>query len=103
MITNRFKTEFAHQIFKSKYANGPNDTWDALAERVVEHVCGSKWGTAQPLMSSDERKELAEHIKHFRFVPGGRYLWYSGRNNQYFNNCYLLRAEEDTREEWAKS
>ena len=36
-----------------------------------------------------------------RFIPGGRYLYYAGRPAKFFNNCYLLCAEEDTREEWA--
>ena len=35
------------------------------------------------------------------FVPGGRYLYYAGRTAKFYNNCYLLRAEEDTREEWS--
>src|SRR5690606_36264758 len=30
------------------------------------------------------------------------YLYYAGRNKKFFNNCYLLRAEEDTREDWAE-
>lgn len=36
-----------------------------------------------------------------KFLPGGRYLYYAGRPVKFFNNCYLLRAEEDTREDWA--
>jgi hypothetical protein len=52
-------------------------------------------------MSKDDRQQLTQYIKEFKFIPGGRYLWYAGRKNQYFNNCYLLRAEDDTREEWA--
>ena len=36
-----------------------------------------------------------------KFIPGGRYLYYAGRPNKFFNNCYLLKAEEDTREDWA--
>lgn len=52
-------------------------------------------------MSLGDRQQLIEYIKDFKFVPGGRYLWYAGRKNHYYNNCYLLRAEEDTREEWA--
>ena len=39
MQISRFKTSFAERIFKQKYAQGPNDTWDALAERLVEDVC----------------------------------------------------------------
>ena len=34
-------------------------------------------------------------------MPGGRYLWYAGREARFYNNCYLLRLEEDSREEWA--
>lgn len=101
MITKRFKTEFAETIFRNKYAQGPNDTWDALADRLVDDVCGTRGGTLQPLMSDGDRKELAEHIKTMRFLPGGRYLYYAGRPYKAYNNCYLLRAEEDTREEWS--
>lgn len=101
MIVNRFKTEFAANIFKQKYAQGPSDTWDALAERLVEDVCGTRWGTTGALMSEGDRAELIEHIKHMRFLPGGRYLYYAGRPYKAYNNCYLLRAEEDTREEWS--
>lgn len=101
MQVNRFKTSFAENIYKQKYAQGPTDTWDALAERIVEDVCGSRWGKDRPLMSDEDRAQLAEYIKEMKFVPGGRYLWYAGRKNSYFNNCFLLRAEHDTREEWA--
>jgi len=101
MLINRFKNSFSENIFRNKYAQGPNDTWDALAERLVEDVCGSRWGKDKPIMSQEDRDALAQYIKEFKFVPGGRYLWYAGRGNSYFNNCFLLRAEEDTREEWA--
>lgn len=101
MQQNRFKTSFAENIFRFKYAQGPNDSWDALAERLVEDVCGTRWGTTQALMSDSDRKDLVEHIKTMRFLPGGRYLYYAGRPYKAYNNCYLLRAEEDTREEWS--
>ena len=100
MEINRFKNSFSERIFKLKYAQGSGDTWDTLAERLVEDVCGSRWGKDRPLMSEGDRAELTEHIKHMRFIPGGRYLYYCGRPNSYFNNCFLLKAEEDTREEW---
>lgn len=101
MLQNRFKTKFAADIFRNKYAQGPNDTWDALAERVVEDVCGSRWGTMHKLMSDSDRQQLVEYIKTHKFIHGGRYLYYAGRPAKYFNNCYLLRAEQDSREEWA--
>jgi len=101
MQINRFKNNLAENIFRNKYAQGPEDTWDALSERVVEDVCGTRGGTDRALMSKEDRDQLAEYIKEQKFIPGGRYLWYAGRKNSYFNNCFLLRAEEDTREEWA--
>ena len=97
----RFKNGFAERIFYNKYAQGANDTWDALSTRLVEDVCGSRWGTDRVLMSESDRSELAEHIKAMRFIPGGRYLYYAGRPAKFYNNCFLLRAETDTREEWA--
>ena len=102
MQINRFKTSFAHRIFQQKYAQGPNDSWDALAERLVEDVCGTRWGTERALMSDSDRKQLVEYIKTMAFLPGGRYLYYAGRPNHYYNNCFLLRGEEDTREEWGE-
>lgn len=101
MQVQRFKNEFSEEIFRRKYAQGPNDSWDALADRLVEDVCGSRWGTLPVLMAESDRKQLAEYIKTMRFLPGGRYLYYAGRPYKAYNNCYLLRAEEDTREEWS--
>ena len=101
MEINRFKTELGETIFKNKYAQGPSDTWDALVDRLVEDVCGTRWGTMPKLMSDDDRKQLSIYIKEMKFLPGGRYLYYAGRTAKYYNNCYLLRAEEDTREEWS--
>jgi ribonucleoside-diphosphate reductase alpha chain len=101
MIQNRFKTKFSEDIFNYKYRNGPNDTWDALAERVVEDVCGTRWGTTVKLMSDGDRAQLAEYIKQMKFLPGGRYLYYAGRPAKYFNNCFIGIAREDSREEWA--
>ena len=101
MVKERFKTSFARDIFYGKYAQGPNDSWDNLVERLIEDVCGTRWGQQPALMSASDRADLGELIKEFKFVPGGRYLYYAGRTAKFYNNCYLLRAEEDTREEWA--
>ena len=99
---NYFKTPLAENIFRQKYAQGPGDTWRNLAERVVEDVCGSQGGESPPLMSKDDRQQLVEYITDMKFIPGGRYLYYAGRGLKAFSNCYLIRAETDTREEWAK-
>lgn len=97
----RFRNQFGENIFRFKYAQGPSDTWDCLADRLVEDVCGTRGSTSPQLLSSVDRRQLAEYIKEFKFIPGGRYLYYAGRPYKAYNNCYLLRAEEDTREEWS--
>lgn len=100
-MTSEFKTSFGEDIFRYKYAQGPGDTWNKLAERLVDDVCGTRGGTIHKLMSDDDQKQLVQYIKEFKFLPGGRYLYYAGRPYKAYNNCYLLRAEEDTREEWS--
>jgi len=102
MQINRFKNDFSERIFKLKYAQGVNDTWDALSERLVSDVCGTRGGRDKALMSEQDREQLTDYIKRMLFIPGGRYLYYAGRPNSYYNNCFLLRGEEDTREEWAE-
>lgn len=97
----RFRNSFGETIFNNKYRNGPGDTWDKLSDRLIEDVCGTRWGALPRLLSEGDCRELSENIKSMRFLPGGRYLYYAGRPYKAFNNCYLLRAEEDTREEWS--
>lgn len=100
MSNFKFKTLFAESIFRAKYANGPDDTWPKLCRRLVEDVCGTRWGTESPLMSKDDRDQLTQYIIEMAFIPGGRYLYYAGRPLHFYNNCFALKAEEDTREEW---
>lgn len=102
MIINRFKTEFAERVFRLKYAQGTEDTWDALCDRLVDDVCGTRGGTTAPLLSRSELSQLAEYMKEMKFIAGGRYLYYSGRPVHFWNNCFALRGEEDTREEWGQ-
>lgn len=98
---SEFRNSFAENVFRFKYAQGPGDTWAKLSERLVEDVCGSRNGTVPILMSTEDRKLLTQLIKDMKFIPGGRYLYYAGRPFKAYNNCFLLRAEEDTREEWS--
>jgi len=102
MLRNYFKNSFAETIFKLKYAQGANDSWGAISERLIDDVCGTRGGTMKALMSKEDRDQLVEYHKDMKFLAGGRYLYYAGRPNSYYNNCFLLRGEEDTREEWAE-
>ena len=89
------------KIFRQKYASNPYETWNGRAHTVVNYVCGNMDGSKNSLMEKEDKDQLIKYISDFKFVPGGRYLWYSGRDARFFNNCYLLKLEEDTREEWA--
>tara|TARA_R110000787_G_scaffold155645_1_gene269385 strand:+ start:2508 stop:4193 length:1686 start_codon:yes stop_codon:yes gene_type:complete len=89
-----FRSKFSEDIFKHKYAHHGCETWASTASVLVDDVCSQH-------LDQDEIDQLKEYITDLKFIPGGRYLYYAGRPNKFFNNCYLLRAEEDTREDWA--
>jgi ribonucleoside-diphosphate reductase alpha chain len=89
-----FRNEFAETIFAQKYRHEGAWTWEELCKTLVEDVC-REW------LTKDEKSQLTLYMQEMKFIPGGRYLYYAGRPNKYFNNCYLLRSEEDTREDWA--
>lgn len=89
-----FRTQFSEKIFQQKYAHEGCETWNDLARVLVEDVC-------QDFIDKDDKDQLVRYIQEMKFIPGGRYLYYAGRDAKFFNNCYLLRAEEDTREDWA--
>lgn len=91
----QFRNQFAETIFKQKYQHDGCETWPDLAATLVDDVCGAD------VMTKDERDQLKHYISEMKFIPGGRYLYYAGRPNRYYNNCYLLKAEEDTRQDWA--
>jgi ribonucleoside-diphosphate reductase alpha chain len=101
MVKNRFRTQLGENVFRNKYAFGATDTWDNLAVRVVDDVCGTMNGTLHPILSKEDRDELVKMIANMEFIPGGRYLYYAGRPLHAWNNCFLLKAEADDREEWA--
>ncbi|MGB1650420.1 MAG: hypothetical protein ACPHEP_05285 [Acidimicrobiales bacterium] len=96
-----FRSKFSEDIFNLKYSHPGCDTWQQLASVLVKDVCGNLRDGEENLMSVSEQHQLTEYIKDLKFVPGGRYLYYAGRKNRFYNNCFLLKAEEDTREDWA--
>ncbi len=97
----QFRNGFAATIFQQKYSHEGRFGWKDLAECLVNDVCASTGGSGVHLLSKEDQRSLVELMHGFKFLPGGRYLYYAGRPAKYFNNCYLLRAEEDTREEWS--
>ena len=89
-----FRSKFSEDIFKHKYTHEGCETWADLARVLVDDVC-------EDHLSREEKEELTQFITDLKYIPGGRYLYYAGRPNKFFNNCYLLKAEEDSREDWA--
>ena len=89
-----FRNALGEGIFLNKYQHEGAETWEELAHTLAFDVCGG-------LIPKDIIEEIAQAIATMKFVPGGRYLYYAGRPNKYFNNCFLFRAEDDTREEWS--
>lgn len=98
---SEFRTILGRNIFYNKYALTQAETWRQKAITIVNDVCGrGTAGNLHPILSESERDLLVSAISEFKFLPGGRYIYYAGRKAAFWNNCYLLRAEEDTREEW---
>jgi ribonucleoside-diphosphate reductase alpha chain len=94
-----FRSKFSEDIFKQKYAHEDCTTWADLSKTLVNDVCGDL--ANKRLMSGSEKEQLIQYITELKFIPGGRYLYYAGRPSKFFNNCFLLKAEEDSREDWA--
>ena len=94
LVNPQFRSKFAEDIFNQKYRHEGAETWNELCVTLVEDVVQDK-------MSKDEKGRLIKYMQELKVIAGGRYLYYAGRASKFFNNCFLLRAEEDTREDWA--
>ena len=89
-----FETKLGKDIFYSKYAQGPDDTWYKACQRMVKSV-------AQGLMNESECRELEIIFDRMEAIPAGRYIYYGGRDVLAVNNCFCFRVE-DTREDWSR-
>jgi ribonucleoside-diphosphate reductase alpha chain len=89
---------FSKTILAQKYlwTERGETEWEHVAYRVTKNVLGAL-GIRK---NSSYFKGVFEMIKAKKFMPGGRYLYASGRPLHQVQNCALLRAE-DSREGWA--
>ncbi len=89
---------FATTIMQQKYSHdlpgGGKETWEQIAARVARNVLKSVSASKEQIEATT--KMIAEK----KFIPGGRYLYASGRPFHQVQNCLLLRVE-DSREGWA--
>lgn len=100
-MNNNEMSVFAKTIMEQKYSqiksDGSKETWEEIAKRVVKNVMKSVgFKINDPLC-----KELIQIITDRKFIPGGRYLYASGRPYHQVQNCLLLKVE-DSKESWAE-
>lgn len=88
-----FTSKFAFDIYLQKYSMNQTETWADTCQRVVSAVCGQK-------LDSKAKQKILKYMIDRKFIPGGRYLYASGRSFHQVNNCFLFRAE-DSREGWS--
>ena len=91
-----FRHTFNSDVFAARYQSDGARTWWDLARILARRVCG-------PFLTDEEVAEVEWAIAEMYFLPGGRYLYYAARDAAFFNNCYLLRSEEDSREDWGET
>lgn len=85
---------FASDIMYQKYSHDGKENWAEIAYRTAYSVLGA-------VNASEELKtQVFEAIRARKFIPGGRYLYASGRDFHQVQNCALFRAE-DSREGWS--
>ena len=93
---------FAKSIYLAKYAARDEagelveTDWTETARRVVPTVLAALGYGPE----SEEVVKLTRFVEDRKFIPGGRYLYATGKDYHQTNNCLLLRAE-DSREGWA--
>jgi ribonucleoside-diphosphate reductase alpha chain len=91
-----FDSPLAEDIYKKRYRH-PNDRdWNGTAWRVTDAVMSA---LTMPGLS-EHKHRIFNLIASKQAIPGGRYLYASGRDFHQVNNCVLLRCP-DTREGWA--
>lgn len=84
---------FSRTVMQQKYSQN-GETWVDIAHRVSKAVFKA---VSAPKSLVDQ---TTQYIIERKFIPGGRYLYASGRPLHNVNNCLLFRAE-DSREGWA--
>jgi ribonucleoside-diphosphate reductase alpha chain len=92
-----FETAFAHGIYKTRYSFDGREEWSGTAARVVGNVMGALPRHAKNVDAAYRVNGLFEQKLA---LPGGRYLYASGRPLHQVNNCLLMRCE-DSREGWS--
>lgn len=88
-----FTNKFSYDIYKEKYSMNGQEFWSDTCKRVVNSVCSQ-------YLDNSTKEKIYNLMLERKFIPGGRYLYSSGRPYHQLNNCFMFRAN-DSREDWA--
>ena len=93
-------SNFAQSIMEHKYAHDLDEgkeTWEEIAYRATKHPMNSVGVRMNHIVA----KDICRLVTARKFMPGGRYLYASGRPYHQTQNCLLLRCH-DSREGWSE-
>lgn len=91
-------TGFSLTIFQDRYAFTPEETWQQACERVANQMALAESPDKQKVYKEKFNDILVNNL----FVPGGRILYNSGRNNPQLLNCFVLTNQLDSKEGWGE-
>lgn len=83
---------FADTIMRTKYLHEGEESWEDIARRVASTVLTPHF--------PELVEEMTGYIIDRKFMPGGRYLYATGKPFHQTQNCLLMKVG-DSREEWA--
>lgn len=79
-------SEFARSIMSNKYLHEGESGWEDIARRVVDNVLTPYF--------PDKSEAMLRAIVERKFMPGGRYLYASGKPLHQVQNCALFTVED---------
>jgi ribonucleoside-diphosphate reductase alpha chain len=88
-------SDFARDVYRQKYSLDGTEEWEDTARRVAVNVMAALGYSPDSL----DTRQVEQYIRERKFIPGGRYLYASGRSLHQVQNCLLMKAE-DSREGW---
>lgn len=91
-------TGLALEIFQSRHAAHPHETWMEGCARVATHIANAEDGALRSIWRDKFEIALFDNL----FMPGGR-IWYgSGRARGQLLNCFVV-GTKDSREGWGRT
>lgn len=98
-MLNVFQPEgFSLDIFKSRYAFTPEESWEGFARRVAQQMAKAEVPAKQKQYEDLFYELLVQNL----FVPGGRICYNSGRGKAQLLNCFVLGSDLDSKEGWGR-